>query len=179
MKTVLIILGTMLLAGKMNGQATPDLELEKLKWKEQYNQYERGALKSTEEATQNIEHQVNELKETIKQGQEPAFQNDNDILSNAKDVLNKPYQSSDGAPTQFDPVKENLDRFTKSPCYGELGFIPGRDNEQLYRDCESRKGSFGRGSGSFGSSLLYAVAGLGGIFLFLFIINHFQKRGGK
>lgn len=45
---------------------------------------------------------------------------------------------SDVAPKSFDPAKENYDRYKNSPCFKEIGFIPGRDNERLYKECEER-----------------------------------------
>lgn len=180
MKTFIIFIGVLLITGSSVGQSSPDLELEKLKWQQQSNQFEQDAIRSTEEATRRIEQKAKDLEETIKksqdQDQEQAYQNTNEPLPSVRKELEKPYQSSDGAPVQFDPVKENLDRFTSSPCYNELGYIPGRDNERLYRECESRRNGLW---GSEGSKYLYALGGLAGVFLILFIISHFQKRGGK
>src|SRR5437867_1188307 len=42
-------------------------------------------------------------------------------------------------PKKFDPSQENFDRYKNSPCANELGFIPGRDNEDLYRAYKEAK----------------------------------------
>jgi hypothetical protein len=40
---------------------------------------------------------------------------------------------------KFDAEQENFNRYRNSPCYNEIGFIPGTDNERLYKECEDRK----------------------------------------
>ena len=43
------------------------------------------------------------------------------------------YQNSG---TSFNKSNENFERFKNSPCYSKLGFIPGYDNERIYKECE-------------------------------------------
>jgi hypothetical protein len=44
-----------------------------------------------------------------------------------------------GEAKPFNAYDENYERFKNSPCFRELGFIPGRDNETIYRECEEGK----------------------------------------
>jgi hypothetical protein len=43
-----------------------------------------------------------------------------------------PLSTNDVAPMEFDPVAENLDRYKGNELYANIGFLPGRDNEELY-----------------------------------------------
>lgn len=62
------------------------------------------------------------------------------VLQDLKKELSSGSPSTDklNTPIQFDESTENYQRFRNSPCFEQLGFVKGRDNEALYKSCEER-----------------------------------------
>lgn len=63
-------------------------------------------------------------------------------IKEASSPINK---SSDAIPTPFDPGRERYDRYRDSKYYKNIGFIPGRDNEELYGRAQSGWGALAAG----------------------------------
>lgn len=68
---------------------------------------------------------------------------DNEVaFKSFREAFEKPSVGYMSQPISQDPVKTNMDRFYKSPCYHELGFNPYADPEQQelkYKRCEEEK----------------------------------------
>lgn len=126
-----------------------------------------------------IDKALREIKNTYIQMQDQkdsnqiaqSDQSDRDrMFPSIKQALDPKPRTSDSKPIAFDPVKENLDRFKNSPCYGKLGFIPGRDNEALYKECEESLKQ--KRTGWMGRMLFMCSA----FFLLLILIFKFSKK---
>lgn len=64
------------------------------------------------------------------------------MFPSIKEAVSPRSRPGDAIPTPFDPVKENLDRYADSKYSKNLGFLPGRDNEELYGRAQSGWGAF-------------------------------------
>ena len=54
------------------------------------------------------------------------------IFPSIEQALSPKMRTSDIEPVQFDPVQERLGRYQGSKYFRDIGFLPGRDNEELY-----------------------------------------------
>src|SRR4030095_10933154 len=84
-----------------------------------------------------IQELYKKIEET-KKDQAIVQNSDKDMFPSIQEATKPETKTSDISPIAFDPVKENYERYKNSPCFKDLGFIPGRDNESLYKACEGR-----------------------------------------
>lgn len=81
-------------------------------------------------------------------------------------------------PKSFDPVKGDLERFMRSPCWGQLGYNPLEAlsvQEEKYRNCEK---SYYRSSGGLWQYVLLTIIIIIPLGLYLFSLHRNDKTVG-
>ena len=118
-------------------QTQSDLEIKRLQ-----NEINRPILTlpdyGTDSIIKNIEALNKQLEEIKTEDAKYAYQNDNkEMLPSIREALKEEKKSSDYEPKPIEISDKELKRYEKSPCFKDLGYLPGRDNEKLYRECEA------------------------------------------
>ncbi len=97
---------------------------------------------------QSIYGQIVQLKgqhPLLKKGKGNTVTQEDFLFPSIKKSLGSTVQVSDIEPVGYDPEMEQMDRYAGSSHFKDLGFLPGRDNEELYGQNQGTWEAIGNG----------------------------------